>query len=249
MTATYLDQVHVRHDGLDLPNDLCLGGSVNLLQLDGKDGLLLGLLLNWCLSGSRGGSTSSGCGRRSGHGDFGDVESSLKEDTCQLDLLRRVSRRFHSGYAVPGSCPKLLQTVHMTRSLPLSSPPLSEAGPPLAFRSQRRAIAAPYIRRCNPISALPPTVLPPTIQHVPTLTFNAVTNSETSNNVNPEMESTIVASFGDNGCSGVDGCSSRATRDTCSDRMATGAKVDRVDRQLEMSSEDGSIKPAYELMS
>lgn len=45
------------------------------------------------------------------------------------------------------------------------------------------------------------------------LTFNADTNSETSSNVKPEMESTIVASFGDNGCSGVDGCSSRATRD------------------------------------
>lgn len=45
------------------------------------------------------------------------------------------------------------------------------------------------------------------------LTFKADTNSETSNNVNPEMESTMVASFGDNGCSGVDGCSSRATRD------------------------------------
>lgn len=39
--GTHLDEVHVRHDGLDLPNDLGLGRRVELLELDGKDGLLL----------------------------------------------------------------------------------------------------------------------------------------------------------------------------------------------------------------
>jgi hypothetical protein len=42
---THLHQVHVWHNSLDLLDDLSLGGRVNLLQLDSKDSLLLGLLL------------------------------------------------------------------------------------------------------------------------------------------------------------------------------------------------------------
>jgi len=42
---THLNQVHVRHKSLDLPNDLRLGSRVELLELDVELSLLLWLLL------------------------------------------------------------------------------------------------------------------------------------------------------------------------------------------------------------
>lgn len=43
--STNLHQVHVGHDRFNFLDNLGLGGRVNLLQLHGEDGLLLGLFL------------------------------------------------------------------------------------------------------------------------------------------------------------------------------------------------------------
>lgn len=95
---THLDQVHVGHDGLDLPNDLCLCARVERLELYREQGLLCRLLLQRTaeegqvssVSGAPTGQSSTkthfrlglssrgGRGRRSGsscgHGNLGDVE-------------------------------------------------------------------------------------------------------------------------------------------------------------------------------
>jgi hypothetical protein len=51
----YLDQVNAGDDVLDLTDQLCLGSGIELLELDGKLGLLSNLLL--LFKGGGGGST------------------------------------------------------------------------------------------------------------------------------------------------------------------------------------------------